>query len=134
MQYGAPATIEHVTSERERALYNRLSATAGTQSDRRGREKRENEPRGVRWRGGGWKGAGMGGSCSGGGTFISARGLHVIMIPFPMFESSLNLLSPRFFCALVFHAESLHYNNECSVLFLFQISYDYNSTQRFQLH
>ena len=26
----------------------------------------------------------------------------LIMIPFPIFESSLNLLSPRFFCALVF--------------------------------
>ena len=58
----------------------------------------------------------------------------LIMILFPMFESSLNLLSPRFFCALVFYAESLHYNSECSVLFLFQISYDCNSTQRFQLH
>ena len=69
--------IEHVILERERALYNRLSATAGTQSDRRGGERRENELRGVRWRGGGWEGAGMGGSSSGGGAFISARILHV---------------------------------------------------------
>ena len=45
----------------------------------------------------------------------------LIIIPFPMFEFSLNLLSPRFFCALVFHVESLHCNSECSVLFLFQI-------------
>ena len=56
-----------------------------------------------------------------------------IMILFPMLEFSLNLLSPRFFSALVFHAESLHCNSECSVLFLFQISYEC-STQRFQLH
>ena len=68
-----------------------------------------------------------------GGEFFRWRRIHfssrptrqvLIMIPFPMFEFSLNLLSPRFFCALVFHAESLHCNSECSVLFLFQISYD----------
>ena len=123
MQSGAPATSEHVTTERERALCKRHNATAGTQSDRHGRERRENEPQGHCWRGGGWERAGMEGRCSGGGTFIPARGRQcqiLIMIQFPMFESSLNLLSPNSFSALVFHVKSLQYS-ECSVVFRFQI-------------
>ena len=66
---------------------------------------------------------GNGGSCSGGSAFIPARGPTcqiLILIQFPMFESSLNLLSPIPFSALVFHVESLHYG-ECSVVFGFQI-------------
>ena len=65
----------------------------------------------------------MGRSSSGGGIFIPAHGRQcqiLIMIQFPMFESSLNLLSLIPFSSLVFHAESLQYS-ECSVLFYFQI-------------
>ena len=70
-------TSEHVSTERERALCNRLSATAGTQRDRRGRERgRMNRDKSARGEVGGraweWEG-----DCSGGGAFISARGLHV---------------------------------------------------------
>ena len=95
--------------ERESALCKLRSATAGTQSDRRGRERRENESRGHCWRGGGWERAGMEGSCSGGGVFIPARGPTcqiLIMIQFPM--SPLSTSSPQFPLVLWFSMLNLY--------------------------